>query len=629
MGSYQAIAAVSRTLRSLLRDRMEDLHTLPVTVTLAPPDVTLKGITGGRLNLYLFQVTENGSLKNQEIPGQGSPGAYGHPPLSLDLHYLLTSYAESDTALDSDLAAQQILGNAMRVLHDFAIIPPHLHEKDDPTRPRILDPVLSGEFERIKITLQPTSLDDLSKLWSALPQASFRRSATYQVSVVQLESRRPRRLPRPVGEPPLAGPRIHVVSLRRPSIAEVRVRRQGDPPGMERTVPYAAIGDVLILLGQGLAGDPTRVRLGGLEIPVAAPAPDRLEVAVPDDTLPGGLPIPADRRLQPGPQTVEVRIGAGTLPGSGFPSNQAIFLLVPRITLVTPHLAASPRTLTLDGRRLWHQDLSGETLVGSAAVPKNAYLSATPGQLEVPLPEALPASPVRVLVSGDLGAFPNLTAPLEMTVAFGADGPHTVTLATKPLTLEQAAGELQAALRQAAGGGPAFRGARVLITLAAPRLAVVPGGLGDPAVSFADLTAEELRLAGGNGELAAPGHLSGELLPFPVLTAALPALAATVGGTAQTLTLPRRPVSLEDAAALLRAAIRGADPGAGFAQAQVALLGQQLLILPGANQAASFAAIPGTDETSVAELQLRAAYPVRVRVNAAESLDTFLVELPS
>src|SRR5436305_2704612 len=132
MAVYQALAAVSRTLRTLLKDRMEDPLADPVTVTIMPPDITPSDVLGMRLNLYLFQVTENGSLKNQEVPGHGSPGAYGRPPLSLNLHYLLTAHAEDEKKADADLKTQQVLGNAMRVLHDFAIITPDLHLGDDP-----------------------------------------------------------------------------------------------------------------------------------------------------------------------------------------------------------------------------------------------------------------------------------------------------------------------------------------------------------------------------------------------------------------------------------------------------------------------------------------------------------------
>ena len=70
MASFTAIAAVSRTLKTLLRDRMLTV----ATITLAPPDITVGGVSDARVNLYLMQVIENAALKNQEIPGKGASG---------------------------------------------------------------------------------------------------------------------------------------------------------------------------------------------------------------------------------------------------------------------------------------------------------------------------------------------------------------------------------------------------------------------------------------------------------------------------------------------------------------------------------------------------------------------------
>ena len=64
MASHTAIAAVSRTLRTLLLDRMAT----GAEITLAPPDVEVANVNGARVNLYLMQVLENAALKNQEIP---------------------------------------------------------------------------------------------------------------------------------------------------------------------------------------------------------------------------------------------------------------------------------------------------------------------------------------------------------------------------------------------------------------------------------------------------------------------------------------------------------------------------------------------------------------------------------
>src|SRR5690349_9446676 len=251
MSTYKAIAAVSTSLKALLEDRLEDL----VDVTLAPPGVVLDGLGKRRVNLYLYRIAENAALKNQEIPGQGSTSAYGHPPLSLNLHYLLTAYPEDEKKPDAERFAQLILGDAMRVLHDFAHFSPALLDKDDPTK-KLLDPVLRDEFERIKITLEPLSLDELSKIWTSLPQASFRRSVSYEVSVVQIESRLLRRPVRPVEKR-----RIQLSLSRRPEITAVyRKPSAGEPAGDPRT----KLLQTIVIKGHGFHAPKTLVRIGKL-----------------------------------------------------------------------------------------------------------------------------------------------------------------------------------------------------------------------------------------------------------------------------------------------------------------------------------------------------------------------------
>ena len=131
------------------------------------------------------------------IPGQGHPSEYGHPPLSLVLHYILTAYgATDDNGLVNDTRSHFLLGSAMRVLHDNAEITELLRTEQPPTGVTLLHESLRGEFERVKVCLDPTSLEDLSKIWTALTRP-FRVSAAYTVSVVQIESRRIKTLAAP------------------------------------------------------------------------------------------------------------------------------------------------------------------------------------------------------------------------------------------------------------------------------------------------------------------------------------------------------------------------------------------------------------------------------------------------
>jgi hypothetical protein len=639
MSDFQAIAGVSATLRTLLRDRIEvppavtGVTTVEVTVGVPQTGATPMppGLETARANLYLYRVSENGNLKNQEIPGHGHPAAYGRPPLSLDLYYLLTAYGTtkaSNPLFFEEILAHYVLGGAMRVLHDYPMITEQLATVRPPIGETILHPSLRGEFERVKLSLDPVSLEDVTKVWTAL-ELPYRVSAGYKVTVVQIESRRTRLVPRPVGEPTPAGPRVFVVPVQRPQIDELRVRRASDPPGTERAVPYARIGDTLILRGGGFSGESVRVRIGALDIPVVPLSDDRIELTLPDATI-GSVPIPADRRLEPGPQTVSVTVGVSGFSTVGFPSNQAAFMLVPLIAAAT----AAPRTLNILGQRLYSPRLTGETLVGRALASKADYITPQQGNITVSLADTLPARAVPCLLSGLL-SFPIPEPPqLDLEVKIGALGFRTVNIPSGswPATIAEAAVEVERAIRSA-GPEAIFRRAvvRPVVSLAGDQLAVVAGDLVQ-AVTFRDtLTAP---VAGVLGLISPPaiartGYASGELAPFPALSAASPQVSMTVsgvGGGTFTVAIPAA-ASVAALAPLLENVIQSVSPQTGFQDAHVIAVRDQLLVIPGNVGAATFA--PATaDPTTVVELQLVARYPIRVRVNGAESIDPMTVELP-
>ena len=129
MSDYRALGGVSSTLQTLLADRMDQPFGTAIPVTVGTPPFTSKDndlhVEAARINLFLYRVTGSGALQNQEIPGRGASSAYGHPPLSLNLHYLVTGYGTTQLAgvpMFEDSQAQLVLGSAMRVLHDVPII---------------------------------------------------------------------------------------------------------------------------------------------------------------------------------------------------------------------------------------------------------------------------------------------------------------------------------------------------------------------------------------------------------------------------------------------------------------------------------------------------------------------------
>lgn len=418
MASHTAIAAVSRTLRTLLLDRMV---TGP-EVTIAPPDVLVTGAGGARVNLYLMQVIENAGLKNQGIPGQGSPGSYGHPPLSLNLRYMMTTHSQMENQQDGDINAQTLLGDAMRVFNDFGNQVDHLaitNAVAGPIGDPILDPELAGEFERVKIVLHPTTLDDITKVWSAISGTNFRRSVVYEVTVVQILTPVARVDPKPVETR-----RILVTVRKRPEIVDSYVSpvAPGDPIGEMRV----RIGEEITIVAERTAADRLYVRLGSLDpIRVPLPGDGRIRITVPDAQYPVDLdhpfarPIPPAAQLQPGPlgiqliamsaaEGVQGGLGPGTAAGGGrsFRSNIWLLQLSPRVAGVNPGGGNATALLTVTGTRLWHPGATVEVIVGDAAIPVRVPTGADPWAMPTPTAVQVPIAPATDLLQVSATPYP-------------------------------------------------------------------------------------------------------------------------------------------------------------------------------------------------------------------------------
>ena len=173
MSGSTAIGMVSKSLRNLLIGEMSFKSDISVTI-LSPNE------TGGvpRINLFLYKIKENSALKNLDWQVKhGEPDRIVAPHLSLNLFYLMTSYAANDDQTGNS-TAQEILGDAMRALHENAIIP----------QKYLVDGVdgLKGSREQIKVVMNTLDIEELSKVWGTFSQP-FRLSVLYEVSVVQLD----------------------------------------------------------------------------------------------------------------------------------------------------------------------------------------------------------------------------------------------------------------------------------------------------------------------------------------------------------------------------------------------------------------------------------------------------------
>jgi len=194
MSNAAAIAAVTLTLQTILGDGVRaDSNLSDTTVTLLPPDKARGSVNANQLNLFLYQVLPDAAWRNMDIPSQVSPGETGNPPLPLTMHYMLTAFGrDNDTGVPF---SHYLLGRAMSVLFDHALLGPD--EIRNATVASLPESDLHRQVERVRITLQPLSLEEISKLWTGLA-TQYRLSVVYEVSVALIESTRATLTPLPV-----------------------------------------------------------------------------------------------------------------------------------------------------------------------------------------------------------------------------------------------------------------------------------------------------------------------------------------------------------------------------------------------------------------------------------------------
>ena len=260
MSSFLAIGGVSSTLRSLLHDRMElptgiTRNDLRITVS-TPQEEDDDEAERPRINMFLYRTTENPASKNQMIPGEGHPSEYGHPPLSLVLHYLLTPYGTTD---DNGVRKRDAgaFPDGQRHPRDARLSDHHrvaMTVNSPPTE--ILHESFRGEFERIKICLDPISLEDLSKVWTALTRP-------YRPVGCVFDQRGADREP---AHPHAAGAGAHAshthVDTKRPEIKQVY--RSPVAPGDPIGNIHAQIGQQLTIEGANFIAARTWVKVGTL-----------------------------------------------------------------------------------------------------------------------------------------------------------------------------------------------------------------------------------------------------------------------------------------------------------------------------------------------------------------------------
>jgi hypothetical protein len=270
------------------------------------------------IDLFLYQVTPNGALRNDDLPTRRADGTLlQRPRAALDLHYLFSFRGD-----ESVLEPQRLLATTIRTLHARPVLDNGAIADGVAFLPTILPPSdLAQAVESVKLTPLPLSLEELSKLWSVFFQVPYNLSVAYQATVVVIEGAETGQTALPVLDR-----RLYVVPFQNAFIEAVEA---GDGSGAP--ILAGKPGDMLVLRGRQLRRDPTRVVVRGVVVDPASVSESEVRVALTEP------PFPANT-LRAGVQGVSVvhRIPMGVPPVDhpGFESNVAAFVLRPRVDAV-------------------------------------------------------------------------------------------------------------------------------------------------------------------------------------------------------------------------------------------------------------------------------------------------------
>jgi hypothetical protein len=337
MSNSLAIAAATATLRSVLLDKIValDASLSDLDVTTQPPDLARKGNSKPQLNLFLYHTALNAGWRNTDLPSQVKPGERGLPPLALNLYYMITAYAREDSD-NTDPSSHRVLCGAMSVLHDYPLL------KKADIAAALPDSDLALQLERVRITPQPLSVDEIYKLWTAY-QAPYRISAAYELTVALVDSTQAARSAPPV---------IRRGAADRGPLAQVAPAPQLTAVRAPNSQSAARLGEDLVLVGDNLAAAGVQVRFEGLRFDAAITLPPRPGAA--DGQLVVRLPAsgaaPDDphafTRWAPGFYALSL-VTAMPDPPAFFSSNQVGFALAPVITVSPLSVAAGDIVLTV------------------------------------------------------------------------------------------------------------------------------------------------------------------------------------------------------------------------------------------------------------------------------------------
>jgi hypothetical protein len=337
MSNFLTFATVTEAIRQKLDAALKaDIGSdaRAVAVRPGPPDPNRQPDVG--VTVYLYQVTTSGHRQNEELPVRSQSGSVvQRPRAAFDLHYLFSFFAG-----ESELKLQRVMGCVMRVLHTHPVVTRKMID-DAKMLPELVDSDLGDEAELVKLSPEPLSLDELSKLWSVFFQSPYVLSVPYRASIVMLDGR-----PVPVSVLPVKTRNIYVKPFEEPTIERVLSRSGPDEPADEDQ-PILP-GYILVLEGRHLSADVTLVRVVGDTVAPDVAGPTRIEMTLAEPPFPAGV---LRAGLQPVQVVHQLLMGTPETAHKGFESNVVPLILHPvaeNATYVVVHHPPDPDTYQVE-----------------------------------------------------------------------------------------------------------------------------------------------------------------------------------------------------------------------------------------------------------------------------------------
>ncbi|NUP24118.1 MAG: DUF4255 domain-containing protein [Streptomyces sp.] len=204
MSNALAIAHVTQALALLLASNVgpefdEAVKVEPHKPPTEPPDYPT-------INVFLYQVTPNTSMRNNDLPTRASDGTLvKRPAAALDLHYVISAYGDETT-----LVGQRLIGSVVRTLHEIPVLPKDVIEETGHL-PHLAASDLAEATQRVRFTPTVMDIDETSKLWGMLHQTPYALSVVYQATLVLIDGRE-----NPVPAKPVERPEVRVLPFGAP-----------------------------------------------------------------------------------------------------------------------------------------------------------------------------------------------------------------------------------------------------------------------------------------------------------------------------------------------------------------------------------------------------------------------------